>query len=189
MKGIILALGGVIVGGAVIVTNSRPAQLPTPTALPSALSPTSTNQYLKNRGPAPAVRLTTKDGAVVTLADYRGKVVVINFWASWCPNCRNELPEFVDYFATAPDKDKLTFIAVNWQESRNDALEFARSYRFEPNLLLDSDGSAFFRLGATMPSTFVLNPQGEIVAKYTSQITKATLGDTVNTIVNASKET
>src|SRR3989338_7669133 len=71
---------------------------------------------------APDFELETLEGKKAKLSDYRGKKVILNFWASWCPPCREEMPEFQRIYSE--NKDKLVVVGVNLQENRENAERF-----------------------------------------------------------------
>lgn len=103
-------------------------------------------------------------GEVLQLSDFRGKAVVVNFYASWCGLCRQELPAFE---AVANElAGQVTFIAVNVQESRTDALGILDETGATFPAVLDTDGEVARRYGLRgMPSTYLLDAEG-VVRKF-----------------------
>jgi peroxiredoxin len=112
--------------------------------------------------PAPGFSLVNLDGQKIQLSDFLGRPVIVNFWASWCPPCRAEMPAFQDIFTEYEDQG-IVFLAVNSQESRANALDFARSNALTFTILLDEDGevSNLYRVLA-LPATFFINRNGQI---------------------------
>ncbi|WP_322797407.1 TlpA disulfide reductase family protein [Tepidiforma sp.] len=113
--------------------------------------------------PAPVFALpSVRDpGEVVSLADFHGRAVVVNFYASWCGPCRRELPDFE---AVAQEfRDDVVFVAVNVQESRSDALGILEETGVTFSAVLDSDGGVARRYGLRgMPSTYLLDREGVV---------------------------
>lgn len=111
---------------------------------------------------APDFELTDLDGKRVRLSDFRGKPVVLNFWATWCPPCRQELPIFQDLHQRRGDA--FVLLAVSEGESQQDVLAFVHEYGYTFRVLLDpqlSVGRAYDARG--IPKTFVIDPDGVIV--------------------------
>ena len=121
--------------------------------------------------PAPVVALRDDAGATVSLAQYRGRVVVMNLWATWCPPCRAEMPE-LQRFADAYKTRGVIVIGVNQGESAERAREFAQSLRISYPIWLDDGqqyGRAFTALG--LPTTVVIGHDGLVVRGYDGALT------------------
>lgn len=119
---------------------------------------------LKKGDPAPELVLEDLDGQMVQLSDYRGRPVLINFWASWCAPCREEMPELQKVFAAQGD-DGLMILAVNttFQDRIADVERMREDLGLTFPILLDRDGkaAAVYRASAWPTSVFV-DRQGRI---------------------------
>ena len=113
---------------------------------------------------APDFSLQTLDGQTVTLSDLRGQAVMINLWASWCPPCRQEMPEILRLYEAHKDQG-FTVLAVNstFQDTASDARAFAREFGLTFPVLLDETGavSRRYQLRA-LPTTFFVDRRGVI---------------------------
>ena len=110
--------------------------------------------------PAPAFRLGTADGSQLGLADRRGKVVLINFWATWCVPCRTEMPEIEQAYRTYASRG-FAVLAVDVQETADQVRPFMAELNLSFPALLDLDGAvsrAYF--ARALPSSFVVDRQG-----------------------------
>ncbi|MEA3278718.1 MAG: TlpA disulfide reductase family protein [Pseudomonadota bacterium] len=118
---------------------------------------------LPERPQAPDFELTDIDGDTHRLSDYRGKVLIINFWATWCPPCREEMPSMQRAWVNIKEEGIL-MLAVNVGEDEDRIFEFTASYPVEFPLLMDQDSTV---VGAWpvrgLPTTFVVDPQGRLV--------------------------
>jgi cytochrome c biogenesis protein CcmG, thiol:disulfide interchange protein DsbE len=86
-------------------------------ALACAMTAAQANDLVIN-GPAPDFTATTFDGREVTLADFKGQVLIINFWATWCGPCKEELPLLNNYYAAAKQRDYgLKILAITTEDS------------------------------------------------------------------------
>jgi cytochrome c biogenesis protein CcmG, thiol:disulfide interchange protein DsbE len=117
------------------------------------------------RNPAPALELPRLSGVgAETLEDYRGKVVVLNFWASWCDPCRKESP-LLQRWHNRVEKRQGTVLGVDVQDVTGDAREFISEYGLTYPMLRDGEGltrETFAIVG--FPETFVLDRRGRITA-------------------------
>ena len=111
--------------------------------------------------PAPDFEWTSLDGQTLRLSTYRGKVVVVNFWATWCPPCREEMPALQRVAASEPD---VVVLEVDLMEPGDKARSFLDSLgldRLQP--VLDGDGATTRRFGVlSLPSTFFIDKTGVI---------------------------
>ena len=111
------------------------------------------------------VEIQLKDafGNWIRLSDYRGKIVFLNFWASWCAACVVEMPAMEKLHRRLKDKD-FVMVAINMQESDTQVKAFFEKLKLSFTALLDSNGevAAGFAVNA-LPTTFVLDKEGRIV--------------------------
>ncbi|MCA9912297.1 MAG: TlpA family protein disulfide reductase [Anaerolineae bacterium] len=152
LLGILVAL--LMVAGDMRTQNNIPQELPPELA---GTAPSLVNQ------PAPDFTLPSLEGPDVTLSDYRGRVVFVNFWQTTCPPCVEELPEFREFFADQ-DPAEVALLAVNVDETRQTIMDFFT----ENNIIgipvvLDSDSSVRRTYGVMgYPVTFVINTEGVV---------------------------
>jgi len=111
---------------------------------------------------APNFELVDLDGGLHKLTDYRGKVVVLNFWATWCPPCRYEMPSMQRGWEAAR-ADGIVFLGVNVGEDADSVFIFLADYSVEFPLLLDKDATVIKQYQVVgLPTTFIIDPQGRI---------------------------
>ena len=111
---------------------------------------------------APNFTLTNAAGQQVNLADYRGKTVLLNFWATWCPPCRSEMPA-ID--AAAKANPNLVVLAVDLQEGPLPVQDYVQQLGLSFSPLLDTTGdvTALYHVNS-LPSSFFIGPDGRIRA-------------------------
>lgn len=112
--------------------------------------------------PAPNFTLQGEDGKTYRLSDYRGKVVVLNFWATWCPPCRYEMPSMERAYGKLKG-EKIALLAINVGETEDQVFEFTGKYPVTFPLLLDTEGAIVPRYPViALPTTFVIDPRGMV---------------------------
>ena len=113
---------------------------------------------------APPFRLPALNGDARTQADYRGRVVLLNFWASWCPPCRDEFPSLLRLQA-AMAKEPFTVLAVAVRDGDAAVADFLAAGRPPFDVLLDRDATAAAAWHAVgVPVTYLLDRQGRMLA-------------------------
>lgn len=128
--------------------------------------------------PAPDFTLTDLAGQPVALTDYRGKVVLVNFWASWCPSCLSELPDYEQvYQQHGGSAGDFVILGVNLQESQSQVGEYSAGLGVTFPVLLDTDGNVTTRQYQVtgMPGSFIIDRQGVIFYRHVGPLNTATL--------------
>lgn len=133
--------------------------------------------------PAPDFTLTTLDGRSVSLFDYVGRPVIVNFWASWCIPCRDEFPQFVT--ALSEHKaDGLEILGIVHLDGSDTANAFASAHGGTWPMLQDADNSTWNAyLGVGVPSTYFIDRQGVVRATSLGPITATSLPLQIATII------
>jgi len=111
-------------------------------------------------------------GKPVSLSDFRGKWVIVNYWATWCPPCLDEIPELVSLHED--NSDKLVVLGVDYEEVNSDFLkEFVES-QMMTYPVVRMDPIPMTRLGPIMglPTTYIISPQGERMARQEGPVTQ-----------------
>lgn len=112
------------------------------------------------RGKVPALVLPDLDGRERTLAEFKGKVVVLNFWATWCEPCRAEMPS-MQKLADKFGADKLVVLGVNYQEGEPRIRRFLTQNPVQFTILMDREGVATKNwITRVFPTTVIIGPDG-----------------------------
>jgi DsbE subfamily thiol:disulfide oxidoreductase len=120
---------------------------------------------VKDHPAAPDFTLFDAGGKKVSLKDHRGKVVFLNFWATWCESCRDEMPSMERLYQEFRGKG-LEIVAVNIKEKRQDALAFAKELKLTYPVLLDPEGEVGLLYGAFgLPATYLIDRKGVVLAR------------------------
>jgi peroxiredoxin len=138
-------------------------------ALPEALNPTGRSPSTEVGRAAPDFLLETPDGGTLRFSDLRGAPVLVNFWASWCTPCRQEMPEIVRAYDARKD-DGLVVVAINLQENNDQVREFADEYGMDFPVVIDRRGQVAeaWRIGGPVegiPSSYFIDAQGIVRAR------------------------
>ena len=137
---------------------AKPAPAP-----PAAMAPVNRGlQPYEGDPSAPALALTGLDGRRYDLARYRGRVVLVNFWASWCPPCVREMPSMQRLEEKLRGKP-FSILAVNTAESPQDVRAFLTRHHIDLPVMIDADGSTIKRWKAfVFPTSFVIDAGGHV---------------------------
>ncbi len=121
----------------------------------------------KVRKPAPNFTLQDASGNTVKLSDYKGKVVLLDFWATWCGPCKIEIPWFMEFQRKYKDRG-FTVLGVSMDEGGWQVVKpFAEEYKMNYPVVLGTDetGTAFGGV-EVLPTTFIIDKQGRIVVTH-----------------------
>jgi len=130
---------------------------------------------------APTFSLPALDGAgTIDLADLRGQVVVVNFWASWCLECREEHPALIAAWQRYRDRG-VVFVGVDFEDGASDARDYADEMGGDWPLVTDPGSRAAISYGVFgVPETFVVAPDGTVLAKRVGAVDYAWLTDRID---------
>ena len=172
----LLATVAVVVGasaGTAVARTNRPA----------SLGPSSSSVVTSSGGTFTRVRATAAPtfdlvdlehpARTISLSDFRGHYLVVNFWASWCPPCRKEMPALAQVARQL--KGKVDFVGLDTQDQRSAGLAFAKSTHVHYPLAFDTAQvwSSYGVYG--LPTTFFVSPKGQILGKQVGGLTKSRL--------------
>ena len=116
--------------------------------------------------PLPDFTLEMPSGELVSLSDFRGQVVVLNFWATWCTPCRKEMPEFQALWEEHEAQGDLMLLAVNVQESAGSVSAFVDEFGLTFPVALDANGDVLDEYGLPgLPGTFFIDAAGVLQAR------------------------
>lgn len=136
---------------------------------------------------APDFTVENEQGETVRLSDYKGVPVVLNFWASWCPPCKAEMPHF-DLVSGEYQQDEVVFLMVDMVggngETKEVGMNYVKSQGFGFTVLYDTAQNASNTYGiSSLPTTFFINADGYIESGVTGTIDEATLRKGLGLIV------
>lgn len=119
--------------------------------------------------------LETLEGTELSLQDYRGKVVLVNFWATWCAPCRNEIPDIQAAYEAYQD-DGFVVLGINVEESRQQLEPFVAELGMTYPVLLDETGQVLKMYRAIgLPTSVILDRDGVIQVRHVGFVTAAQL--------------
>jgi peroxiredoxin len=122
-------------------------------------------QPMKDNEPTPDFSLATPEGKKISLKDFRGKVIFLNFWASWCVPCREEMPAMEKLYQEYKDKN-FVVLAVSVKDRKQDAINFVKELRLTYPIGLDPEGQVGLLYGAWgLPTTYLIGLKGEGLAR------------------------
>jgi DsbE subfamily thiol:disulfide oxidoreductase len=122
-------------------------------------------QEQKDRPAAPDFALPDPAGKKFSLKDYRGKVVMLAFWATWCEYCREEIPAIESLYRDFKGKG-LEIVAINIKDKREDALAFIKKNRISYPVLMDPEGEVGLLYGAyATPTVYLIDRKGAVLAR------------------------
>ncbi len=125
---------------------------------------------------APDFTVYDANGNPVKLSDYIGKPVVLNFWASWCPPCKSEMPDFQEVYQELGGQVQFLMVNTTVSDTMADAKAFIQSMGYTFPVFYDTQDLASIAYGInSWPNTCFINAKGQLVARANGAISKATL--------------
>lgn len=143
----------------------------------------SEKKELETGDSAPLFSLTDTDGNTVSLQDYKGKVILLNFWASWCEPCRNEMPAVQESYNKYKDQG-FVVLGVNIAENQVTAKGFANRLGVTFPVLLDSDRKVTQQYKVIpIPTSFLIDRNGKVQAVFKKELTLSEISGYVETLI------
>jgi peroxiredoxin len=181
-----ITLGGIILSLAItpILTNQQETwRIESKTVMSTALD---SGKIGTNKGQvAPDFELLSITGNKVKLSDLRGKTVILNFWATWCPPCRAEIPEMQKFYENNKNNNVeiLAINLTNTESSPDTVKDFVRDNGMTFNILLDKQGKIGNLYGAiTIPTSYIIDKNGIIRGKHVGPMSYETMDRFISSI-------
>ncbi|UJL48023.1 TlpA family protein disulfide reductase [Virgibacillus sp. NKC19-16] len=135
--------------------------------------------------PAPEFEMETLDGEKIALSELQGKKVILNFWATWCPPCREEMPEMQEFHEEYGDEVEILAVNLTDTETRKqDVVDYINEYGYTYTIPLDTDSAVSDEYRAiTVPTTYFIGTDGTIQApRKVGPMTYDFMEETINSI-------
>ena len=134
---------------------------------------------------APDFTLYTLDGEEVKLSDYLGKVVILDFWATWCSPCRKGIPDLISIQNEYNDDLVVIGISLDQPATQNEMVPFIKNYGINyPIVLGNIEVSAAYGNIQAIPTSFVIDKEGNIINKHIGLVPKSTLIEEINLLLS-----
>lgn len=155
----------------------------TPTSVRAAVKPE------KDRKRAPDFALKDVTGATVRLSDYRGKVVLLNFWATWCGPCKIEIPWFIDFEQSYKDR-KFAVLGISMDEDGWDSVKpYLEQRRINYRVMIGTEELSQLYGGIdALPTTFMIDREGRIASKHEGLVSKSAYENEILDLLGDSKK-
>lgn len=139
----------------------------------------------KERKKAPAFKLKDSDGKEVSLADYKGKAVLLNFWATWCGPCKIEIPWFVEFESKYRDKGFAVLGVAMDEEGWEVIKPYITEKKVNYRVLAGDDSTAELYGGVeSLPTTFLIDKNGMIAGVHVGLVSKGDYEKDIQTLLN-----
>ena len=145
----------------------------------------STDEGLSQGDVAPDFTLTTLDGKKVQLSDLKGKKVIVNFWATWCPPCKAEMPHMQNYYDEFSKDENVEILAVNLTsgDKVKSVQNFVKDYGLTFPIPMDTDGNIGKTYQAiTIPTSYMIDTKGRIQNKIVGPMDENMIKDYVTNL-------
>jgi thiol-disulfide isomerase/thioredoxin len=129
--------------------------------------------------------LYSLDGKEVKLSDYLGKVVILDFWATWCAPCRKGIPDLISIQNEYKDDLVVIGISLDQPSTQDELVPFIKSYGINyPVVLGNIEVSASYGNIQAIPTSFIIDQEGNIINKHVGLVPKSTLAEEINLLLS-----
>ena len=149
-----------------------------------ACTPARPVKFLKT---APDFALNDSEGVRIKLSDYKGRVVLLNFWATWCHGCVLEIPWFIEFQERYKDAG-LAVIGISMDEDWKPVKAFVQEKKVNYPVVIDNQGVGKLYSLHAMPMTLLIDRGGQIVASYMGVVDKSTCEKELHTLLQANNK-
>ena len=133
---------------------------------------------------APDFTLTSTDGKKIKLSDYKGKIVILDFWATWCGPCRMGVPDLVEIQKEYKDKVVVIGISLDDDRTKGDIIPFMKAFKINYHVVFGTEQVVIdYGNIEAIPTTFILDKKGNIIEKYVGLVSKSTLVDKIKSLI------
>lgn len=151
--------------------------------MPQKQSQNKADNAVATKNAAQDFKLKTIDGNEVSLADYKGKAIVLNFFATWCPPCRAEFPGFIQMVEEYKNDDGIVFLFVNVAEDKGVVNNFLKDRNYNIKPLLDEKGEVSSLYGVVgLPTTVIIDKEFNIFTTHVGFMEKRDLKNLIERV-------
>lgn len=138
---------------------------------------------IQNGDLAPDFSLETLAGEKVNLSDYRGKVIFLNFWATWCPPCKAEMPHMQSFYDEYSDQAEILAVNITSDDSVGAVEKFRKQYNITFPILLDVEGEQSEKFATiTIPTTYLIDENGIIKQRLVGPMSEDSMKELVSSV-------
>jgi cytochrome c biogenesis protein CcmG/thiol:disulfide interchange protein DsbE len=144
----------------------------------------NTDRQSNSQNRAYEFQLETLKGKTITLDDYKGKVLILNIWDTWCPPCRAEIPDFIELYDEYQNKNVEILGVAAGRNGKNAVVDFVKEYKINyPIAIGSSDIFQGFGGVRSIPTTFIIDKKGNIVEKIVGLRPKEMFENKINSLI------